>query len=295
LMSSTQPPEESGSRPGLLGRAVREPLLQFLLLGAALFAVSAVISHWRERGEERIVIDAPLVAWQRNLYHAQFGTWPDSEALEALIQNYIRDEALYREAMRLGLGADDEVVRQRLAQKMEYVLTDATQPPEPDDATLQQYLDEHIAQYTEPGRVSFQLLYFADTPDRDGGRARAQAALEKLAAGGKDVHGDPFALDENWSAASADDLRRRFGDSEMAEAPLNAPLEQWAGPYRSGYGWHLVRVSAREATRAPTLASIRDQVQNDWLADFRQRDLDARIAELIGKHRVVRLDQEAGK
>jgi len=274
---------------------MREPLLQFLLLGAALFAVSALISHWRERGEQRIVIDAPLVAWQRNLYHAQFGTWPDNEALEALIQSYIRDEALYREAVRLGLGADDEVVRQRLAQKMEYVLTDATQPPDPDDTTLQQYLDAHIAQYTEPGRVSFQLLYFADSPDRDGGRARANAALQELKSGATDVHGDPFALDANWSAASADDLIRRFGDSEMAEAPLHAPLEEWSGPYRSGYGWHLVRVSAREATLAPTLASIHDQVQNDWLADFRQRDLDAHIAELIGKHQIVRLDRESGQ
>jgi hypothetical protein len=294
-MSSTPPTDESAPQPGLLHRALREPLLQFLLLGAALFVVSALLSHWRGRSEQRIVIDAPLVAWQRNLYHAQFGTWPDSEALEALIQNYIRDESLYREAVRLGLGADDEVVRQRLAQKMEYVLTDATQPPEPDEATLQQYLDAHIAQYTEPGRVSFQLLYFADTPDREGGRERATAALQKLTFGATDVHGDPFALDENWSAASADDLIRRFGDSEMAGAPLKAPLETWSGPYRSGYGWHLVRVSAREATRAPTLVSIHDQVQNDWLADFRQRDLDARIAELIGKHQVVRLDREAAQ
>jgi hypothetical protein len=278
-----------------LRRAAREPLLQFLLLGAALFLASAAISHWRARTENRIVIDSALVAWQRNLYHAQFGTWPDSEALEALIQSYIRDEALYREAVRLGLGADDEVVRQRLAQKMEFVLTDATPPPEPDDATLQAYLDAHFDQYTEPGRVSFQLLYFADTPDRDGGHERAKAALQQLVAGATDVHGDPFALDENWSAASADDLRRRFGESEMAEAPLQAPLGEWSGPWRSGYGWHLVHVNSREATTAPSLASMHDQVQSDWLADFRQRDLQARIAQLIAQHQVVRLDREPGQ
>ncbi len=291
-MTSPEPPEVSGPQPGLRRRLLGEPLLQFLLAGAALFVISAAISHWRSSAQNRIVIDGELVAWQRNLYHAQFGTWPDSEALEALIQSYIRDEALYREAMRLGLGADDEVIRQRLAQKMEFLLTDATPAPEPDDLALQQFLDAHADQYSDSGRVSFQLLYFADTPNREGGRERAAAALGRLVAGATDVHGDPFALDQNWTAASADDLRRRFGESDMAQAPLQAPLEQWSGPYRSGYGWHLIRVTSRAAATAPTLASVRDQVRADWLADFRQRDLDARIAELIARQKIVRLDRQ---
>jgi peptidyl-prolyl cis-trans isomerase C len=291
-MTSTSPPADS-SPPGLLRRAAREPLLQFLLLGALLFLVSAGISHWRASAQHRIVIDPQLVDWQRNLYHAQFGTWPDSEALEALIQGYIREEALYREAVRLGLGADDAVIRQRLAQKMEFVLTDATTPPEPDDAALQRFLEEHAGQYADSGRASFQLLYFADTPDMAGGRERARQALQQLAAGDTSVHGDAFALSENWSATSADELRRRFGESEMAEAPLQAPLDQWSGPFRSGYGWHLIRVTARTAAVTPALDSIRDQVRSDWLADFRQRDLDARIASLIDQHRIVRMDQQA--
>jgi NAD(P) transhydrogenase subunit alpha len=104
-MTSTEPQEVIGPQPGLVRRLLGEPLLQFLLLGGALFLISTGLSHWRASAEHRIVIDAPLVTWQRNLYHAQFGTWPNSEALEALVQSYIRDEALYREAMRLGLGA----------------------------------------------------------------------------------------------------------------------------------------------------------------------------------------------
>jgi hypothetical protein len=115
--------------------------------------------------------------------------------------------------------------------------------------------------------------------------------LQQLVAGAT-VRGDAFALDENWTATSADDLRRRFGDSEMAAAALQAPLDQWSGPYRSGYGWHLIRVTARERTIAPTLTSLRERVHADWLAEFRKRDLDARVAELIRQHRVVRLDHE---
>jgi peptidyl-prolyl cis-trans isomerase C len=293
LMTSPQSPLDTGRRTGLLRRAAGEPLLQFLLLGAALFAVSAAISHWRDSSRSRIVVDAQLVEWQRNLYHAQFGTWPDSQALEALIQSYIREEALYREAVRLGLGSDDAVIRQRLAQKMEFVLTDATLAPEPGDQALQQFLAAHLDQYADSGRVSFHLLYFADTPDMEAGREHATQALQRLRAGEAGVRGDAFALSNEWSGTSADDLRRRFGESEMAVAPLHAPLEQWSGPYRSGYGWHLIRVTARAAGTAPKLDFIRGQVRSDWLADYRQRDLEARIAELIAKHRIVRQDRQA--
>lgn len=274
-------------------RLMREPLLQFLLLGAALFAASWAISHWRESRERRIVVDTQLVTWQRNLYHAQYGVWPDSETLESLLRSYVRDEALYREAVRLGLGADDEIIRQRLIQKMQFVLTDAAQPPEPDDATLHKYLEQHAAQYTEAGRVSFELLYFADTPDMDAGKQHASAALQRLSAGASDVHGENFALGDRWHEVSADELRKRFGDSEMATAPLRAPLEKWSGPYRSGYGWHLIRVAARAAGTLPSLATVRERVHTDWLADYRERDRDARIARLVAAHQVVWLDRQA--
>lgn len=293
-MTTTGPRKVIGSVTGLSGRLAREPLLQFLLLGAALFALAHGISAWREARERRIVVDAALVAWQRNLYHAQFGFWPDSETLETLIRSYIRDEALYREARRLGLGADDEVIRQRLIQKMEFVLTDAAPPPEPDEATLQKFLDQHADRYALPGRVSFGLLYFADVDGApDAARARAEAALRRLAAGAV-VHGDPFALGDRFTQMDADELRHRFGDTEMAAAPLHAPPDQWAGPFRSGFGWHLIRVTAREPPTVPALATLRGKLRADWLAEFRERDRDARIARLIAAHEIVRQDRRSG-
>jgi len=270
----------------------REPLLQFLAFGLLLFACAHVISQWRDTRAHRIVIDTQLLDWQRNLYHAQFGSWPDSEALESLIQSHIRDEALYREAVRLGLGADDEIIRQRLIQKMEFVLTDASEPPEPDDATLHEFLTQHAGQYAVPGRVDFQLRYFADQPDQQAAQSRATGALPKLQKGLR-VPSDAFALGDDWSHIDADELVRRFGDSEMATAPLTAPLGAWSGPYRSGYGWHLVRVTRRAPAATPEFGALREQLRNDWLADFRQRDLQTRIARLVSDHQVVRLDHRA--
>jgi len=273
------------------GGLLREPLVQFLLLGAALFAASQAISVWRAGAEKRIVIDAALVQYQRNLYHAQYGAWPDASTLESLVRAHVRDEALYREALRLGLDQGDEVIRQRLIQKMEVVLTDAAPPPDPDDATLQRFLDAHAAQYSAPDRVSFELLYFADDAgDPKRGEQRAREALRRLATGATDVDSDDFALGSHFESTDADELARRFGDSPMAHAPFEAPKNQWSGPVRSGFGWHLLRVTALAASRPATLAALRERLRADWLADYREKDRQRRIDQLVAGHEIIRRD-----
>ncbi len=279
------------TRTRFLGRILREPLLQFLLLGGLLFAGAHWLSGWRDAQQRRIVIDASQVDYQRNLYRTQFGAWPDELTLEALIGNRIRDEALYREARRLGLDDDDAIIRQRLIQKMEFVLTDAVQPPEPDDAVLREFLAAHPQRYQSPGRASFELRFFSGDADGSAAaEARATAALRRLAAGDQ-VAGDPFALGQDFSQLDADALRRHFGDSPMASVPLQAPLHQWSGPFRSGYGWHLIRVSDRQAAAVPDFAALRPALRADWLDDFRERDLRARIDALVARHEIVRLDR----
>jgi hypothetical protein len=277
---------------GGLRRLAREPLLQFLLLGLALFGISHAIGAWRQAGQH-IVIDTALVNYQRNLYHAQYGAWPDDVALEALLRAYVRDEALYREALRLGLDSGDEVIRQRLVQKMEVVLTDAAPLPEPDEATLRRFMQEHARQYAVPGRVSFELLYFAETDSPAGpAESRARQALLKLQAGARTVPADDFALGRHFDLIDADELQHRFGDSPMATAPLQAPLRQWAGPFRSGFGWHLIRVSEREASHAPDFDTVRDRLLADWHAEMRERDKQQRIDALVKQHEVRRLDRQ---
>jgi len=282
--------------PNRPGRVLREPLVQFLLMGAALFIAAQAISAWRSGSDRRILVDEALVQYQRNLYHAQYGAWPDSATIESLIRSHVRDEALYREARRLGLDQGDAVIRQRLIQKMEVVLTDAAPPPDPDDATLQGFLDENAARYRAPDRVSFDLLYFTDDPaDPKRGEQRARDALRTLAAQGTRVSGDDFALGNRFDSADADELARRFGDSPMARAPFDAPMKAWTGPVRSGFGWHLLRVSDRSASQPATLAALRERLRADWLADFRDKDRQRRIDALVARHEVIRQDMREAK
>jgi hypothetical protein len=270
--------------------------VQFLLMGAALFIAAQAISAWRSSSERRILVDDALVQYQRNLYHAQYGAWPDPATVESLVRSHVRDEALYREARRLGLDQGDAVIRQRLIQKMEVVLTDAAPPPDPDDAALQAFLDENAARYRAPDRASFDLMYFADDAgDPKRGEQRARDALRSLVAGGARIKGDDFALGTHFDSVDADELARRFGDSPMAHAPFDAPMNDWTGPIRSGFGWHLLRVSDRLASRPATLAALRDQLRADWLAEFRDKDRQRRIDALVARHEVIRQDTRSSQ
>ena len=96
---------------------VKEPLLQFLLMGAVIFVLYGALTHWKEDRSRTIVIDEALETYLGNLYKAQFGGYPDTETLDQLVDNYIREEVMYREALKLGLAQQDEIIRRRLVQK----------------------------------------------------------------------------------------------------------------------------------------------------------------------------------
>ena len=110
-------------------KILREPLLHFLLLGAAIFGAYRLLSDARATQPGNIVvtqgrIEALVAAFTR--------TWqrpPTASEREGLIRDYIREEVYVREAIALGLDQDDMVIRRRLRQKLEFVSEDLTAPP----------------------------------------------------------------------------------------------------------------------------------------------------------------------
>src|SRR5262245_46124584 len=135
---------------------VREPLLHFALLGAAVFALNA----WRddkrppEIGAAKIQVTAAVIERLRAGYERQFGQAPDATELSGLVTAHVREEILYREALALGLEQDDTIVRRRLAQKMEFLSDDLTGAAQPDDAALRAYFATNAERYAKPASVS---------------------------------------------------------------------------------------------------------------------------------------------
>ena len=239
---------------------LREPLLHFLLIGALVYAQLA--GRPPDPGERRIVVSEALVERLAERFGDSFRRAPSRDELDGLIRSYVQDEVYYREALRLGLDRDDEVVRMRLRNKMVALATGETETMTPSDAQLQALLDKDPARYAREVNYDFEQVYLGDdSPQVRGGTA---AVLERLRRGA-----DPLAQSRllpiplSFADAPISDISGQFGDG-FAEQLRKLPEGQWSGPVESGLGLHLVRVSRRSVPAPPRLSEVRQRVENDW-------------------------------
>jgi peptidyl-prolyl cis-trans isomerase C len=247
----------------------REPALHFVLLGAGVFALDA----WRrpKTSPRDVEVSASYVRGLREEHQRRYGRAPTADELRAEVDRFVREEVLYREALRLGLERGDLIVRRRLVQKMEFFLEDVAPPTAPTDDTLRAYLDAHRDRYAQPPRVTLRHVFLDRGRRGDHLAADAASALEALRNGADPATvGDPFVSGSTFTDVERDRIAGDLGD-DFARALDGLPTERWAGPVASTYGLHLVRVSARSPGRAQTLGEVRERVLNDWRSDDRER------------------------
>jgi hypothetical protein len=256
-----------------LRAAVREPLLHFVLIGALLFAVTALRQKQSEHAEIRIT--AGEVAQLAAFWETQSQRKPSVEELRGLIEERIDEEVLAREAVRLGLDRNDVIVRRRLAQKMAFVSDDLAAVAEPPEHELRAYFDAHRATYTTPDLYALRHVYF--NPDRHTTLdIDAQRALQRLTRGANaDEVGDPFMLPRELADVSREDIVRDFGSS-FADAVTGSTPGSWSGPVRSPFGVHLVKLESHIPSSAARFEDVRDSVRDAYLGQ-KQREANAAL------------------
>ncbi len=263
---------------------LREPLLHFLLIGAALFALYHYLNPGNAGAPREIVVSESQVEALAENFAKTWMRPPTAQELKGLIDDYVAEEVYYREAIAMGLDRDDIVIRRRLRQKMEFISEDVTAAAQPTDAVLQAYLEQHAEKFLQPPRLTFQQVFFSTDRRGDAAVRDAEKLLAQLDAGRGPANpieaGDPTLLPPSMESASPQEIANSFG-SEFADAVERAPVGQWSGPVRSGFGVHLVRVDRRDPGTMPTLTEIRPLVQREWESDQRR----AVTAELLAKLR----------
>jgi len=254
-------------------RLLREPLLHFFVLGALLFALYAGLNPGAAGAADEIVVTR---GQQQNLQLQFLRTRqraPTADEQRGLVDNWVREEVLYREGVALGLDRNDPVVRRRVGQKVEFI-ADGLTPTAPSEAELAAWLDAHRERYTIEARYTLQQRYF--DPARHGGGLQATlAAAQRALQAGKAVPGDATLLPPALSDAGTSEVMRSYGE-DFAAALQVLPSGGWQGPVRSGFGLHLVRLDQRVPARAATLAEARAEVERDLL--------HARAAEASATH-----------
>jgi PPIC-type PPIASE domain len=275
---------------------LREPLLHFLVVGAAIFALYRIVGGDEGAPREIVVSEAQVEALAQNFSR----TWmrpPTAAEVRGMVDDYVKEEIYYREAIALGLDRDDTVIRRRLRQKMEFVSDDVAAAREPTEADLAEFLQSNAESFADPPSLSFRQVFFSS--DRRGASATSDArqALERLAAVPADAAavpaGDPTLLPPEMSAATSRDVANVFGEALAAELET-APVERWVGPFESPFGVHLVWISARAPGRMPPLAEIRPAVVREWQA-VQQRNVNDALYEELRRKYQVRIEGEIGE
>ncbi|MET4131801.1 hypothetical protein ABIE62_000917 [Porphyrobacter sp. MBR-155] len=229
----------------------REPLVHFLVAGFALFALLT----WSSSGEvdpaSRVIsVDRAQQAELALQFQRMMGRAPTDAELATAIDRFVRDEVLYREALRLGLGQGDAVVRRRLVTKMDLSASAAAEAADPDEAVLRAFYKKNADRYDGEEKVSFVQAWFET-------EAEAKAAL------GGNVRGGSISLPGVVGGKPMRDVEIQFGAEFARGLTTLKPGEDWQGPIRSGFGWHLVRLRNRYSDMVD-FESVRARVENDW-------------------------------
>jgi hypothetical protein len=269
-------------------KLLKDPLVHFLLIGACLFALSSWRGEWIRGGRERIVISADQVAQVRDAATLLKGRAPTDEEVAALIEPTIRDEVLYREALALKLDANDDEVRRRLVDKMNYLTQDTADPAPSSDAELRKLYDESPARFETPELATFDQVFFSPAERGESLEADARAGIEALRSGRSpgDV-GDHTPLRASYENAPREQVEVLFGDA-LAESVFTLPPGgDWTGPFKSDFGLHAVRLRARTERRLPPFDEIRDQVAAEFAADRRRERNEAEYRRMRAHYDVV--------
>lgn len=258
---------------GVMKRILTNPLVYFFVLGAVVFGLHSFLN--REKAEQQddpftVEVTSADIEWLRSSWESRMQRKPTIVELKGLVDSYIREEILAREAYSMGLDEQDQAIKRRLVQKLTFVLEDVVGAVEPTEDELIAYAERNPDKYLIPGTFSFTHIYF--NPDKRADVAKDAAdLLERLQTTGATdavlaTLGDAIMLDTSYRDLTKDGAIGVLG-AAFAEALFELEEPGWQGPIGSSFGLHLVRVDGRTDSAMPDFERVRERVRDDFMYD----------------------------
>lgn len=273
-----------------IARLIREPLVQFLLIGVAVFAIYELVASQSELPRDRIVVTEGRVQQLALVFAKTWQRSPSPQEMRGLIDAYVKEEIYYREAIKLGLDRDDTLIRRRMQQKMEFLSEPSDDRLAASDPTLQSFYDANQADFLIEPEVEFQQILIDSEKDREPAEVRAEQLLRQLRDSSQDVDaselGDATLLPYATQLSSVTRIGNAFGEN-FAKKLATLPADEWTGPIESPFGLHLVRITDRRDERLPPLNEIRKAVEQKWRTQERDRFQQDEYDRLRANYEVV--------
>ena len=260
-------------------KLLRDPLVHFLAIGLGLFVLFDLVASDEAAYDSKVInvdrealmtfVQYRMRAFEPKAAAARLDNMPEDE-LERLINDYVREEALYREAKGLGMDKNDYIIKRRMIQSIEFI-TDGfvTAAVEVTDADVVEHYEANREDYYISPFVTFTHVFIdGERHSRDNAYALANAKLEEL---NRDQvqfsdaprHGDRFPFFVNYVERDPQFVASHFGPNmTRAVFELEPSTLAWLGPYESEYGLHLVMLAKKAEGRYPELDEVEDSVRN---------------------------------
>jgi hypothetical protein len=247
----------------------------FIFLSIALFLY---LFDWLLNSDDEniIYVSDNDIDFLVSTWNDQMQKPPNKEELKTIIENFIQNEALYREALKLNLERGDIIVKRRLVQKLGF-LKQEEGVKIPNDSELKKYFDENKGEFRIPKRLSFNHIFFSK-------ESRSMEEVRRYLVD-KNVKSDPFLLGRNFSDKTIRQIQRDFGDKfassldKLTTRKKNLIIE-------SIYGWHIVNVSNIEDSYLPEFNSIKDKLLDTYLLVKKDEVLKKYTEDLIKSYDV---------
>ena len=281
---------------------LKEPLFQFLFIALLLLLGERLINADDYAYDQyHIEVDDAVLLQFMQLRAKTFKPEGALQALQALstedrqrlMDDYAREEALFREAMALNLDKNDQIIRRRLIQKMDYLAQgfyDEADPLTEDD--LRDYYGEHRDEYKKPASATFTHVFVSS--ERHGSdQASAIAAELQKTLNAENVpfenaprYGERFLYNRNYVNRDDDEIGSHFGSQFQQQVFAFETSDQWRGPVQSDYGWHLVLLVKNTPSYIPSLEEIAANVFADAQREQQQQIKRKSIDKLMAKYRI---------
>lgn len=266
----------------------KHPLFHFMVLGAFLFILYGAL-HRNDSDRDEIRIDDDIVLRSMSLFEKEWGRKPTRPELKGLLDRYIQQEVFYRQALKMNLDHNDELIKRRMEQKLKFITQDLATLQDPSEDELKKWYAVRKDKYRLPMQVSFTQLYF--NPDnRADVLSDAQLFKTKIGSSSPNDPGfqwkaDPFSVGERWKDQSIRDIALQMGQP-FADSLMKAPLNQWYGPILSGYGVHLVYLSAKTPGGEAPWSRIEATVLRDYQYEASEKMNDQVYQEFLKEYTI---------
>ena len=255
---------------------LREPLLHFLVVGAALFGVDHLFNKGQDE-DRTIVVDAAVDAEAIKVFQEARNRVPNADELYALRRVWLDNEVLYREGLALRMDRGDKAIKDRVIFKALSMVNAGLQRPVVDDAKLRSWFEANRAKYDEPARFDFQEAVIAGDSTELAASAFATALESGQAsdaqAGLRVFQGRPHA-----------NILQSYG-AEFATELAVAPVGIWRA-MRHGDGWRVMRLQAITAAKAASFEPLRGIVLQDWTDSVMAEQRSASVREMAKKYTI---------